>query len=213
MIATEALEGTAAEWQVPFLMARAAHAHPDAAKYQDGVANIAVKVHQECKEVREVYPNIEDFGALFVKAWKDVKFRPGEDLLQAAIRLADRVPLRLTDEHQVNAMPGYKRFISMCGHLCVLLECDRIKLPRKEVAAVLSVRPATVTAYRQQAVEQGYLKVVAPHIYNPAGRGEATLFRFSVERWKYVAEKMKAQPVDQRPTPMPVRNSLKDLFG
>ncbi|QJW93119.1 hypothetical protein [Frigoriglobus tundricola] len=177
------------EWYAPFEMARQCRGI-DGAEHLTPLA-VASHVHAQSPEVREAFPGSEDFCAAFLNAWKKIKTLPGEDVLTAAARMADRFTLLIDKVEQEQATAGYKRFISFCGHLCVGLGTDRIKLPCREVGAALGVQPKTVSCYRQLALEQGYLVLLKRHNHVPNGRGEATLFRFRVELWEYTRSQVK----------------------
>jgi|GEM_PF-3095877 len=186
-------EGTLFEWRTAFEMARWVRGVKGSDKVNP--VTVAQQLYRRVPAVVESFPSEEDFLQLFSSAWDKVRILPGEDLLGAALRQADAVKLGLRPEHVERATPGYVRFISLAGHLCVALDSNLIKLPCREVAKALGVRHATVSSYRQQAVSEGYMTEVQPHRYKPGGKGEATLFRFNTGLWRYFDSKLtKPQP-------------------
>jgi hypothetical protein len=54
---------------------------------------------------------------------------------------------------------------------------ERIYLPVREIGAALKTDKRMISLWRQQAVEDGVLEVIAPHKFNPGGKGKATEFR------------------------------------
>lgn len=175
------------EWELIFEIARAVRGHPHADRYRP--ASIAQKIYRKIGAIQNLVDE-EDFLTQFPNCWKKVRLLPGTNPLESAARFAEDHPLGLMPEHSEDATPGYIRFISLAGWLCTVVGTDRIKLPVREVGKALGVRPNTVSCYRQLAVEQGYLHLVANHTYNPSGKGEATEFRFPVHGWKCLSDRM-----------------------
>jgi hypothetical protein len=152
---------------------------------------VGVKLCRLIPGLADVFGSEEDFVQQFSAAWKKVRTMPGEDILGAALRMSLESPLMLRKEHE-DVTPGYVRFISFAGWLCVAAGTDRVKLPCREVGEALGVNKLTVSSYRQQAVTHGYLLPLKKHTFRPGGGGEATLFRFRVEWWPCLREKVAA---------------------
>ena len=179
------------EWRAGFDIVREVRGHPDSANYRP--IAVAKRLYREFPELAEHYPSEEDFMVQFANIWKKVRNLPGEDILGTALRYADETPLSLREEHEDDATPGYRRFISLAGWLCVAAGSRRIKLPCREVGEILGVRPNTVSCYREQAVEHGYMVKSADHVYRPGGRGEATQFEFAVDLWDCLTDRLPKQ--------------------
>lgn len=179
------------EWALPFELARACRGHPDEAKLNP--IAVAVALYRHTVGPRTVYESEEDFVQPLSVAWRKVRVLPGENLLASAAEASARDPLSIRKDHDGEVTDGYRRFVSFCGHLCVAAGTDRIKLPCREVGEALGVRKDTVSSYRQQATDHGYLILLKKHRHNAGGKGEATLFRFRVEWWeKFFKGKVKA---------------------
>jgi hypothetical protein len=118
---------------------------------------------------------------------------PGEDLFGSALQWARENPVALHKEHQEVVSKGFVRFINFCIGMCMALGTSKIKLPCREVADALHVNKETVSSYRQRGVELGYLTLLKAHSYSPNGKGEATLFKFHIEKWGEIAKKVKAK--------------------
>jgi hypothetical protein len=175
------------EWSAIFTLVREIRGHEDAVNHKPTM--LALRLYRECPDL-ELFGGHEDFAQQFASSWEKIRTLPGEDLLASALRLADATPLGLDKKHAADVTAGYKRFVSFAGWLCVAAGTDCIKLPCREVAAVLGVRPMTVSCYRQQAVAHGYLIPLKKHVYRPNGKGEATLFRFRVEWYECLRTKV-----------------------
>lgn len=173
--------GEVGEWALPFELARACRGHHDEATLNP--IAVAVALYRHTPGPRSVYESEEDFVQPFSVAWRKVRVLPGENLLASAAESSARDPLTIHKMHDGHVTDGYRRFISFCGHLCAAAGTDRIKLPCREVGEALGVRKDTVSSYRQQAAEHGYLILLKKHRHSAGGRGEATLFRFRVEYW------------------------------
>ena len=182
-VARDVLSGVAPEWRAAFFMARGVRGVPGADDHPP--VRIAAELYRTSAALRHLYPCAEDFLQLFSAAWEKVRVLPGEDLIGSALRLTDAHMLGLLPEHRDTVTEGYRRFVSLCGQMCVALGTDLIKLPCREVGEALGVRKDTVSSYRQQAQRHGYLVLVRPHAYRPNGKGDATLFRFRAELWKH----------------------------
>lgn len=180
-------DGTRAEWSLPFDLARLVRAHPHAARHKP--LTVARRVYAAA-DLTGLFPDEEDFAVQFSRAWNKVRLLPGENPLATAARFAADAPLGLRAEHADEVTDGYRRFVSLAGWLCVVVGKGSIKLPCRQVAEALGVRAMTVSCYRQQAIEHGYLTLRKEHRYGGAGKGEATEFDFPWRWWKCLVEKM-----------------------
>lgn len=116
----------------------------------------------------------EGARAHFLDLWEFIKFFPGRELLPGALEKADRVPLSLG---KLGRTRGYVRFVSLSGHLQVLMGGKPIFLPVVSVGKLLGRSSMTVSLYRRWAMRHGFLTLVEParHL-----EGKAASFRFSV---------------------------------
>lgn len=150
---------------------------------------VAQMIYNRTQLVRE-WMGEEDFLERFQSSWEKVKILPGEDLIGSSVRMADATPLIMPDHIANKVTAGFKRFISVCGWMCVSLGTNRIKIPCREMASALGVDKETVVSYRQRAIKHDLLKLLKAHKYNPNGRGEATLFAFRVDMWPCLRDRM-----------------------
>jgi hypothetical protein len=142
--------------------------------------------------VREVWGAIfgmerEDAQAEVLSCWEKVRWAPGQSPLVNALRLATERPLLLAKDVVERRSDGYPRFIGLAGWLQASVGDRDILLPTRDVAELLRVTPMTISRYRDWAVEDGYLKLVAPSSFRPVAgaRNKATAFRFDTSRWDF----------------------------
>lgn len=114
----------------------------------------------------------------FMSSWNAVRHLPFHNPLSNALRLADQRPL----PEQTRGVL-YQRFISIAAWLQVLFPEKPILLPTRKVGELLGCDQRTVSRLRGFAVQDGLLIIVKKHFFRPAGRNEATEFRFAIERY------------------------------
>lgn len=140
----------------------------------------------------------EDAHAEFTEVWTKSRFRPGHGPLEQAADMARRERLTMRDEvlNNPNRPPEDKRsernysfFLSVAGHLQVIVGLDNIKLPCEAVSELLGISKDTVSRYRRWGMEDGYLELVKEHKFRGAKANNiATEFRFDVSNFKLLRE-------------------------
>lgn len=143
-----------------------------------------------------------DARAEFADVWTKCRFTPGHAPLQQAFDAARQVRLLLPDEIRAQrpVLPSaqrseqdYEFFVSVAGHLQVIVGDKPIKMPCVNVAALLGVSKMTVSRYRRWAEADGFLTKTRDHAFRSKGKGDATEFRFPVERYDSLAKKAQAR--------------------
>jgi hypothetical protein len=109
--------------------------------------------------------------------WDKVKLSMGEAPLHAAVRMAERHPVRFPTKH---LGVKYHSFLNIAYHLQLMRGDDYIVLPTEKLGEILGVDPSRITDYRAYAKVEGYLKEVAKARFCTGGKGRATQFLF---RW------------------------------
>ena len=136
----------------------------------------------------------EEIYLEFVCNWDSVRYRLGETPLTNALAKAEEMPLQ---PNRASKHPGflqrYSRFIGLAGWLQVTMGDRPILLPVERLAEILSVRPMTISRYREIAVKDGFLRVVREHA---AVKGRATEFRFDVSRFNVLKDRAQQGTVD-----------------
>jgi hypothetical protein len=165
-----------------FRLVRVLLAHPDLAQLsaRDAYKRAMRSLPQPLRS--------EECKVAFFDAWESVRLPAGVNPLHEAHRRALDCPLGLHPNADNSRPASYQVFVSLAGWLCVVLGSDKIKLPCTAVGKVLGVCAMTVTRYRRFAVRDRYLTLTKPARYRPDGNGEATLFRFDVERWQILVD-------------------------
>lgn len=130
-----------------------------------------------------------DAHAEFIDVWTKSRFKPGHDPLEQAIDAARQLRLLPNAETMAKRPDDYARFISIAGHLQVVMGDQPIFLPCRKLAAKMGVSDMTVSRYRRWAVEDGFLQTVKHAQFRSGGRSDATEFRFAVDRFKALAER------------------------
>ncbi len=145
-----------------------------------------------------------DARSTFLDAWSKARFTPGQGPLQQAHAEARRMRLLLPDELlEIRPARGkgnrdetdYEFFISIAGHLQVIMGDRNIALPCRAIGELLSVSRMTVSRYRAWGIEDKFLVVAKAHKFRSRGRGDATEFRFDVSLCDVLSRK--AQPGTQ----------------
>lgn len=178
-------------WQFAFRFARMLKMHPESARYT--AANIArAVVKSRPGWVGFMAPTPDDFEARFVDAWESIRIPIGAHPLDAAVQLADEIPLELSPAVRQNRPTAYPRFVSIVGWLCVVSGEPLVTLPCREIAERMGVQAMTVSRYRKFAAHDGYLVQTAKHVRPGEGRGpgRATEFRFAYDRFPVLRERM-----------------------
>lgn len=135
----------------------------------------------------------------FIEAWERMRYVIGQTPLDAAFIAAKQL-LRLHLDDQTFKRRGiqyadrwerskvtddYEFFITLAGHLQVIVGPNPILLPVELVAEKLDVSARTISTWRRWGVQDGYLKVLKRHV----ARKNATEFLFNVARFKSLNEK------------------------
>ena len=103
--------------------------------------------------------NIEDVGAAWASAHDKVRFLPGETMLDTALSHAEAnpvVPPRDRGE-------GYGRFLALVAAVARRRRNEPAAIPVERWAALLGVRPNTVSVWRRWAQEDGILRLARPN--------------------------------------------------
>jgi hypothetical protein len=129
------------------------------------------------------FPEADDCEAAridFMTSWNAIRHVPFQDILQNALRLSEEIPLR--PAHPRGSL--YQRFVSLAGWLQVLANGRVIYLPTRKLNSLLGCDHTMVSRLRKLAIQDGLLTVAKQHSFRPNGKGEATEFRFAVERFE-----------------------------
>lgn len=176
-------------WHSPlFSFARFCKAHPSIIDLPDDKAMQAVEKvmcswHDlpQKRDPWEYYFDDADAARIdFMNSWNSVRHIPFHDALSNALRLAERKPLK--PAHERGTL--YSRFISLAGWLQWLMRGKGIYLPTRTIAELLSCDQRTVSRLRKLAIKDGLLTVAKEHTFRSVGKSEATVFRFSLERFE-----------------------------
>lgn len=158
--------------------------------------NCAEPTHGFCDDPWAEWFGIDgaDARASFADAWIKARSMPGQALLQRAIVAAKEsrllLPAALADIRPLGK-PGmrdekdYEFFISVAGHLQVIIGEKPIILPCHALAALFGVRARTISRYRQWAIEDGYLTMTKAHklVHPHSKQNSASEFRFDLSRF------------------------------
>lgn len=139
----------------------------------------------------------EDARTEFTDLWMRCRFMPGHDPLAQARDAARRMRLLLPDNLRDLRPTGdaprdehdYEFFVSIAGHLQVIVGDQNIYLPCREIGELLAVSPMTVSRFRRWAVDDGFLRVAKGHQFKGRGQGDATEFRFNVGLYSALTKK------------------------
>lgn len=184
-------------WQSPLWnFARLLKAHP---VLSEGSAQQAVTcvdavlrewTHDADQDVRWTshfdVQSAEDAIVELLSIWSRIRYIPGVEPLEQALKRADEQPL----DPPSRQTPGYARFVSIAGWLQVTMGDGDILLPCEKLAHYLGCEPMTVSRYRRWALEDGLLVLVKPHRFRTGG-GEATAFHFDISRYPVLANTAK----------------------
>jgi len=133
----------------------------------------------------------EEAKTEFLDLWPKFRWPAWQTPLDAAVLLARRTLLLPSEEicqrrmiERNNPTDGYCFFLSVCGHLQVMLGDQPIFLPQEALAKLLRVQGRTVSRWRQWAVVDGFLHQTAK-----PGRRKAAEYRFDISRWPVLRDK------------------------
>lgn len=116
----------------------------------------------------------------FMHCWDQIRYSPGEDLLELAVELGERFPVPLDTPRS----HGYRRFLSLAYWLQRLKRDHSIFLSTRLVGKKLDFDQRTISILIRGAEKNGYLTLVTPHHFTPGGkRNKAREFRFDVGRF------------------------------
>lgn len=147
----------------------------------------------------------DEARAEFVDVWEKSRYLPGSDPLKQARdanvrcrltvceRVAAKRPIAADDETQGK---DYQAFIGIAGHLQVAMGAANITLPCGKLGAVMGVSKMTISRYRRWAIDDGYIVVMRDHKFRSNGKGDATEFRFNVDRFSVLSNKSQATTTD-----------------
>jgi len=137
--------------------------------------------------------------AEFADVWMKSRYLPGHSPLQQAVDANRRLRLILPDdvaamrplgEKSERSEGDYEFFIGIAGHLQLAVGDQDIKLPCENLSKLMGVSKMTVSRYRRWAVDDKFMLLMKAHRYNPRrGAGDATEFRFDLERWPDLRKK------------------------
>lgn len=178
------LSGVSEEWHSPMLhLARWVRAHPDAIRKTAGEAwkdldRLSAQYDDEpdaaWKKLFGV--NAETAEVEFRSWWDKVRSLPTADPVEYALQLADARPVTIPGMGDTRSKL-YPRFVAACYYLQKNVGNACIFVPTAKFCELLGVSKMTVSRYRDWAVEDGFLKEVAPAVHRRAGKGLATSYR------------------------------------
>lgn len=134
--------------------------------------------------------------AAFLDSWEKVRYQPGQGPIEQAIDRARRTRLH-PPKHVMDKRPPedpgdlktYTFFLSVAGHLQVVMGDKTVFLPCRKFGTALGVTRTTISRWRRWAAEDGYLSVVSAHKFRADERSDSTGFRFAVERFDCLKER------------------------
>jgi hypothetical protein len=127
----------------------------------------------------------EDARAEFIDVWGIVKIVPGQSVIENALALADKRPLRLQNRRTIT----YARFISYAGWLQHLVGDLPILLPCHLLGKLFGVAHETIARFCKLGVRDGYLVKTKRHTFGSAKKSAAE-FRFDTERFPELKRKL-----------------------
>lgn len=187
-------EPDAENWHSPlFRFARFVKAHPAVIGLCDYEATQKIEElmgewlprGSDCDLWGLFFPEADDGEAArldFMTSWSGVRHVPFHDVLSNALRSGDEKPLR--PPHPRGKL--YQRFLSLAAWLQVLVPEKAILLPTRKLDKLLGCDQRTISRLRKLAVQDRLLVIVKAHSYRSGG-GEATEFRFAIERYPGLA--------------------------
>jgi hypothetical protein len=117
--------------------------------------------------------------AELVGCWRAIRFGEGCAPLDAALDMAQQVPLRFRSQDFPDDDRTYQLFLGVAFHLQKLTGERNILLPCRLLAAKLRVSAMTISRYRGSALSDGYLREDKPSYFS-SNASRATEFRFNV---------------------------------
>jgi hypothetical protein len=167
-----------------FEFTRYARSHPEIAELVAEEALARVKASMENFQwgwtLLEPSADADESEIEFTYHWDRIRFPIGALPLERATSAAIANPFKLRNERN----DKYVRFISLAGHLQMLLGDRNILLPCRLLAAPLQCSHETVKRMRDLAKKDGFLREVKRSVYHGSpGTGRATEFRFALDRF------------------------------
>jgi hypothetical protein len=126
----------------------------------------------------------DEFDAHFIRNWKAIRYLPGESPLDTASRLASRYPLA-TREANGDALPQYRKLVSLAGWLQYVVGEKNIFLPVHTLGPLIGCSARSVSSYIHEAEDEGILERVKSHSLKSKKAHE---FRFRTEYWPILKE-------------------------
>lgn len=123
-----------------------------------------------------------------VDTWDKIKWLPGKSVMENALELAKRRPLRIDAEtfEKRGNIQAYLDFTSLCGWLQATLGADvPIAVPCREFGELLGLSPMTISRMRKWSVEDGHMTPHRAHEFHGAknDKNAATQFLFRYDMW------------------------------
>jgi hypothetical protein len=126
----------------------------------------------------------------FLVTLEQVRVPEGTSLLEVALERAQALPLQTIVRHS----PGYRRFVSIAGHLQRARRPGQtIQLPVEKFGKLLAVDPKMISQYRKWAIEEAILRQVRKH--NSAA-GLAAEFIFDVDKFDWHTGRQRSDRVE-----------------
>ena len=119
-----------------------------------------------------------DMPVAWADAWDRAKCAAGEDLITAAVRLADLKAIQAPP----NRGPHYERFLGAILAYADLAEKDEVAIPEEKWGAALGVSHRTISSFRRWAEGDGAITKIQEHNH---GAGRATIFRVLRDRLRW----------------------------
>lgn len=121
-----------------------------------------------------------DAQADFINVWQKIRYLPGQGPLDQALDAATREPLGLPPALNDMRPDDYGRFISVAGHLQVIVGDKNVHLPCRQIGQLLNVSHNTVAAYCRWGATDKFLTKIKDAKFTSRGKGDAAEYRFNV---------------------------------
>lgn len=144
--------------------------------------------------------NATEARAMFLACWQKVRCRLGRGPVEQAVdearalRFVPAVSDSRPDDDGTEQ--SYAFFISIAGHLQVVMGDRPIALPCRKLAAAMKISANTVSRYARWAVVDRFLVKTAEHAFRSAGKSTAAEYRFDVSRFRGLRRKAQEGTAD-----------------